>query len=269
MLDGLVTVINRSPKIVPMPVAAAPATKRAVSPSPSTFPSYRGLLVGFLVGGVLVIGGLTFFPTLALCSVAGHLTLRYGLFVGLLVRVRAHRRGARVRARGHPRAGGRQLGDSRRYSLLTGTDIMKPKTASQMRMRTAALLGGQLWRPDLHDSSENDAGRGCRNGGVKVSSIRAGDRSSDPEAVPARRAAIGRSVIAPKESAYLIEIFGMSAGILIMNGTRFAFHAAHRAFRELDGSCFSSAARAERAAHLSWMRFQHRSRPGIRSGRSR
>jgi K+-transporting ATPase A subunit len=64
-----------------------PATKRVVPPSPGAFPSYRGLFVGSLVGVVLIVGGLAFFPALALCSVAGHLALRCGLLVGLLVAV--------------------------------------------------------------------------------------------------------------------------------------------------------------------------------------
>jgi hypothetical protein len=85
--------------------------------------------------------------------------------------------------------------------------------------------------------------------------------------MPAHLGAIEESAIVPKESAYLIEIFGLSAGVLVMDGTRFVFRAAHRAFWELDEIRFSSAAHAERAAHSSWTRFQHRSRPGIRSGR--
>ena len=84
--------------------------------------------------------------------------------------------------------------------------------------------------------------------------------------MPAHRVAIGNSGIAAKQSAFLIEIFGMPAGVLVMDGTRFVFRAAHRAFRELDESRFSSAAHAERAVYSSWTRFQHRPRPGVRSG---
>ena len=87
MLDALVPAIGRFPKTVPMPAAAGPAMGKLVPPSPGTFPSYRGLFVGFLVGVGLIIGGLAFFPALALCSVAGHLALRCGLLVGLLVGV--------------------------------------------------------------------------------------------------------------------------------------------------------------------------------------
>src|SRR5512132_1541897 len=85
MLDALVLAIGRFSKIVPMLAAHAPAAKRVVPPSPGTLPSYRGLFVGFLVGVVLIVGGLAFVPALALCSVAAHLALRCGLFVGLLV----------------------------------------------------------------------------------------------------------------------------------------------------------------------------------------
>ena len=87
MLDAVPSAISRFAKTVPMPDAQAPATKKVVPPSPGTFPSYRGLFVGLLVGVVLIVGGLAFFPALALCSVAGHLALRCGLFVGLLVGV--------------------------------------------------------------------------------------------------------------------------------------------------------------------------------------
>ena len=87
MLDAPVWVIGRFPKIVPMLAAHAPATKRVVPPSAGTLPSYKGLFVGFVVGVVLIVGGLAVFPALALCSVAGHLALRCGLFVGLLVGV--------------------------------------------------------------------------------------------------------------------------------------------------------------------------------------
>ena len=74
----------RRPCRCPLP---PPAMGKLVPLSPGTFPSYRGLFVGFLVGAVLIVGGLAFFPALALCSVAGHLALRCGLFVGLLVGV--------------------------------------------------------------------------------------------------------------------------------------------------------------------------------------
>ena len=62
MLDALVPAIGRLPKTVPMPTAAEPATAKLVPPSPGTFSSYRGLFVGFLVGVVLIVGGLALSP---------------------------------------------------------------------------------------------------------------------------------------------------------------------------------------------------------------
>ena len=84
MLDGLVLGTGRFPKSAPMPITATPAVKRVTPPSVATFPSYTGLLVGLLVGSLLIVGGLAFFPALALCSLAGHIALRCGLFIGLL-----------------------------------------------------------------------------------------------------------------------------------------------------------------------------------------
>jgi hypothetical protein len=143
---------------------------------------------------------------------------------------------------------------------------MELETASRMRMRAAAPLNGQPWQPGPQDAAENDADRGGTATGARPSSIRAGRRSAHPEAVPDQRVAIGNSGIAPKAGAFLIEIFGMPAGVLVMDGTRLVFRAAHRAFRELDERCFRSAAHAEGAVHSSWTRFQHRPRPGMRSG---
>ena len=139
---------------------------------------------------------------------------------------------------------------------------MELKTASRMRVRAAAPVNAQLWHPGPQGVSENDADRGRRGGGVAPASDRADDWSSHPEAMPAHPGAIKASGIVPKGSAYLIEIFGLSAGVLVRDGTRLVFRAAHRAFRELDESRFSSAAHAERAVFSSWTRFQHRCRPG-------
>jgi K+-transporting ATPase A subunit len=86
MLVALESAIGRPPTTVPMATTQAPATKSVVRPL-GTFPSYRGLFVGFLVGVALIVGGLAFFPALALCSVAGHLALRCGLLIGLLIGV--------------------------------------------------------------------------------------------------------------------------------------------------------------------------------------
>jgi hypothetical protein len=87
-------------------------------------------------------------------------------------------------------------------------------------------------------------------------------------AEPPHEPAITRLPVASEVTAFVIEIFGISAGVLVMSRPGFLFRAAHSAFVELDGSCFRSVAHAERAVHSQWTRFQHRPRPGFRlSGR--
>ena len=65
--------------IVPMlAVAGSLAAKKIVPPSAGTFPTDNGLFVGLLVGVILIIGGLTFFPALALGPVVEHLAMHAG-----------------------------------------------------------------------------------------------------------------------------------------------------------------------------------------------
>jgi len=72
-------VLGRFVIIVPiLAIAGAVAAKRTVPPSSGTFPTHGGLFVGLLVGIILVVGGLTFFPVLALGPVVEHLALVAG-----------------------------------------------------------------------------------------------------------------------------------------------------------------------------------------------
>jgi potassium-transporting ATPase potassium-binding subunit len=65
--------------IVPMlAVAGSLAAKKIVPPSAGTFPTDNGLFVGLLVGVILIVGGLTFFPALALGPVVEHLAMHAG-----------------------------------------------------------------------------------------------------------------------------------------------------------------------------------------------
>jgi potassium-transporting ATPase potassium-binding subunit len=59
-------------------VAGSVAAKRTVPPSSGTFPTHGGLFVGLLVGVIVVVGGLTFFPVLALGPIVEHLLLGAG-----------------------------------------------------------------------------------------------------------------------------------------------------------------------------------------------
>jgi potassium-transporting ATPase potassium-binding subunit len=65
--------------IVPMlAVAGSLAAKKIVPPSAGTFPTDNGLFVGLLIAVIMIIGGLTFFPALALGPVVEHLAMHAG-----------------------------------------------------------------------------------------------------------------------------------------------------------------------------------------------
>jgi K+-transporting ATPase ATPase A chain len=68
--------IGRYFVIVPaMAVAGSLVAKKAVPTSAGTFPTHGGLFVGLLVGVIVIIGGLTFFPALALGPIAEHFAM--------------------------------------------------------------------------------------------------------------------------------------------------------------------------------------------------
>ena len=77
--DGLLGVamwIGRFFIIVPMlAIAGGLAAKKYVPESAGSFPTTGGLWVGLLVGTVLILGGLTFLPSLALGPIADHLAM--------------------------------------------------------------------------------------------------------------------------------------------------------------------------------------------------
>jgi potassium-transporting ATPase potassium-binding subunit len=65
--------------IVPaLAIAGSLAEKKTVPVSLGTFPTHGGLFVGLLVGVVLIVGGLTFLPALALGPIAEHLAIASG-----------------------------------------------------------------------------------------------------------------------------------------------------------------------------------------------
>jgi K+-transporting ATPase ATPase A chain len=66
--------VGRFFMIVPaMALAGSLAAKKSIPPSMGTFPTTGGLFVGLVVGVILIIGGLTFFPALALGPIVEHL----------------------------------------------------------------------------------------------------------------------------------------------------------------------------------------------------
>jgi K+-transporting ATPase ATPase A chain len=60
-------------------IAGTLAAKRIVPVSAGTLPTYGPQFIGLLVGTVVIVGGLTFFPALALGPVAEHFALQAGL----------------------------------------------------------------------------------------------------------------------------------------------------------------------------------------------
>ncbi|HEX2365172.1 MAG TPA: potassium-transporting ATPase subunit KdpA [Bradyrhizobium sp.] len=76
---GFAMLIGRFAMIVPMlAVAGSLAAKKKSPPSAGTFPTHGGLFVGLLVGVILIVGGLTFFPALSLGPVVEHLAMQSG-----------------------------------------------------------------------------------------------------------------------------------------------------------------------------------------------
>ena len=73
---GIAMLFGRYFVIIPMmAVAGSLVAKKTVPASAGTFPTHGGLFVGLLVGVILIIGGLTFFPALALGPVAEHFAM--------------------------------------------------------------------------------------------------------------------------------------------------------------------------------------------------
>ncbi len=68
--------VGRFLMIVPaMAMAGSLAAKKSIPPSAGTLPTTGGLFVGLVVGVILIIGGLTFFPALALGPIVEHLAM--------------------------------------------------------------------------------------------------------------------------------------------------------------------------------------------------
>jgi K+-transporting ATPase ATPase A chain len=76
---GLAMLIGRFLMIVPiMAIAGSVVRKKIVPASAGTFPTTGSLYVALLVGTILIVGGLTFFPALALGPIVDHLYMAAG-----------------------------------------------------------------------------------------------------------------------------------------------------------------------------------------------
>ncbi|MFO1153596.1 MAG: potassium-transporting ATPase subunit KdpA [Rhodospirillales bacterium] len=77
---ALAMFVGRFFVIVPMlAIAGALAAKPTLHASQGTFPTDGALFVGLLTGVVVIVGGLTFFPALALGPVVEHVSMQAGL----------------------------------------------------------------------------------------------------------------------------------------------------------------------------------------------
>jgi K+-transporting ATPase ATPase A chain len=76
---GGAMLIGRFIMVIPLlAVAGSLAQKKLLAPSAGTFPTNRPLFVGLLVGVVLIIGGLTFFPAVSLGPVVEQVAMNQG-----------------------------------------------------------------------------------------------------------------------------------------------------------------------------------------------
>ncbi len=76
---GLGMLMGRFLVIIPaLAIAGSLIAKKTVPASAGTFPTDGGLFVGLLVGTILIVGGLTFFPALALGPIVEHLSMIAG-----------------------------------------------------------------------------------------------------------------------------------------------------------------------------------------------
>jgi K+-transporting ATPase ATPase A chain len=73
---GLAMLVGRFFLIIPvLAIAGSMARKQPVPPSVGTFPTHTPLFGGLVIGVVLIVAGLTFFPALALGPIVEHLSL--------------------------------------------------------------------------------------------------------------------------------------------------------------------------------------------------
>ena len=76
---GIGMMIGRFFVIIPcLAIAGSMAAKKTVPPSTGTFPTTGPMFVGLAIGVILIVGGLTFFPALALGPIVEHFALAAG-----------------------------------------------------------------------------------------------------------------------------------------------------------------------------------------------
>ena len=92
---GVAMFVGRFFMIIPaMAIAGSLAGKKSHPASAGTFPTTGGLFVGLVVGVILIIGGLTFFPALALGPIVEHLAWQrqHPVLIDLISELRSWKR---------------------------------------------------------------------------------------------------------------------------------------------------------------------------------
>jgi K+-transporting ATPase ATPase A chain len=76
---GIAMLLGRFAYVVPvMAIAGALAAKKKVPVSAGTFPTHGPLFIGLLIGVILILGGLQYFPALALGPIVEHVLMHAG-----------------------------------------------------------------------------------------------------------------------------------------------------------------------------------------------
>jgi potassium-transporting ATPase potassium-binding subunit len=76
---GVAMLLGRFAYVVPvMAIAGALAAKKKVPASSGTLPTHGALFIGLLIGVILILGGLQYFPALALGPIVEHLLMHSG-----------------------------------------------------------------------------------------------------------------------------------------------------------------------------------------------
>jgi K+-transporting ATPase ATPase A chain len=79
LTGAIAMLVGRFWMIIPaMAIAGSLAAKKSIPPSAGTFPTTGGLFVGLVVGVIVIIGGLTFFPALALGPIVEQIAMTSG-----------------------------------------------------------------------------------------------------------------------------------------------------------------------------------------------
>jgi K+-transporting ATPase ATPase A chain len=76
---AIAMIMGRFGYVVPvMAIAGAIAAKKKAQPSAGTFPTESALFVGLLIGVILIVGGLQYFPAMALGPIVEHFLMLAG-----------------------------------------------------------------------------------------------------------------------------------------------------------------------------------------------